>query len=255
MKKLSRVLAIPALILSAATGLAACGGGNLSLPFGDVRVVNAISDSTSLDAKATNLPSDINNITVNTASGFRTVPDGTFNLNVTVNAPGSPTGFTFNDVDIDRDAETTVYFPGKIVDGSYNTNGFLVKNSAGSIGTGQVEIQPVHAASNLPSAISLYLNAPANATLTGTPINVNYRAGATPSQISGGSYRLLIAAQSNPTVPVFDSGATGVNLAAGARLQIAALNTTDATGASTGIMLLLIPSDGSTPVAVANTLP
>lgn len=253
MKKIISIRSLPLLIL-AASGLAACGGGGINLPFGEFRVVNGISDSSSLDAKSVNLPSDINNITVNTASGFRTAPDGSFNLNLTVNTATGPLGFNFDNVDIDRDAETSIYFPGKVVDGSYNSNGFQVKNAVAGIGTGQAEIQPVHAASNLPVSISLYLNAPADPTISGTPITLNYKTGATPSQIASGSYRLRITALGSPLV-VFDSGATGVTLAANARLQIAALNQTDATGLSAGIFLMLIPSDGSTAVAIANVLP
>ena len=235
--------------------LSACGGGgDIELPFGDVRVVNAISDSSSLDAKAVNLPSDINNIAVNTASGFRTVPDSSFNLNLTVNTASSPLGFSFANVDIDRAAETSVYFPGKVVDGSYDTNGFQVKNARAGIGTGQAEIQPVHAASNLPVSISFYLNAPADAAISGTPISVDYKTGAAPSAIASGSYRLRITALGSPVV-LFDSGPVGVPLTASARLQIAALNATDASGAAVGIFLLLIPSDSSTAVAVPNVLP
>lgn len=252
MKKILNIRSLPLLVV-AAIGLAACDGG-VNLPFGEFRVVNGISDSSSLDAKSVNLPSDINNITVNTASGFRTAPDGSFNLNLTVNTAASPLGFNFDNVDIDRDAETSIYFPGKVVDGSYNTNGFQVKNALAGIGTGQTEIQPVHAASNLPGSISLYINLPTDLTVSGTPITLDYKTGATPSQIASGSYRLRITALGSPIV-VFDSGSTGVTLAANARLQIAALNQTDATGLSTRIVLLLIPSDDSTAVVVPNVLP
>lgn len=253
MKSPFRIRSLPVLIF-AATGLAACGGGGVDLPFGEVRVVNAISDSSSLDANAVNLPSDINNIAVNTASGFRTVPDGSFNLNLTVNTASSPLGFNFDNVDIDRDAETSVYFPGKVVDGSYDTNGFQVKNALAGIGTGQAEIQTVHAASNLPVSISLYLNAPTDVAIGGTPITVDYKTGAVPAAIASGAYRLRVTAVGSPVV-LFDSGPTGVTLAADARLQIAVLNKTDATGAAVGIALLLIPSDDSTAVAVPNVLP
>lgn len=254
MKISFQTLALPALLIAATASLSACGGKGLSLPFGSFRVVNGISDSSSLDAKATNLPSDINNITVNTAAGFRSVPDGSFKLNLTVHSGNNQLGFSLDNVSISTNDETTAYFPGKITDGSYNTNGFQVKNPVGSIGTGMVEIQPVHAASNVPTAISLYINAPTDATITGTPINVAYKTGVTPSQISSGSYRLRVTAQGS-TVVIFDSGTTGIPLAASARLQIAVLNQTDATGASLRIFLLLIPSDGSAPVAVANVLP
>lgn len=253
MKKTFRICTLPAIVF-AAGGLAACGGNGVDLPFGDFRVVNAISDSTSLDANAVNLPSDIDAIAVNTASGFRTAPDGSFNLNLTVNAAGGPLGFNFNDVDVDRDAETTVYLPGKIVDGSYDTNGFQVGNPKAGIGTGQAEIQTVHAASNLPVAISLYINLPADATISGTPITVDYKTGAVPVGIASGAYRLRVTALGSPVV-MFDSGPVGVTLAADARLQIAALNTTDPTGAAPGIFLLLVPSDSSTAVAVPNVLP
>lgn len=244
---------LPVLILAAA-GLAACGGNGVDLPFGDFRVVNAISDSTSVDANTVNLPSDIDAIAVNTASGFRTAPDGSFNLNLTVNAAGGPLGFNFDGVDVDRDAETTIYLPGKVVDGSYDTNGFQVGNPKAGIGTGQAEVQAVHAASNLPVTISLYLNLPTDATISGTPISVDYRSGALPVGIAGGAYRLRVTALDSSVV-VFDSGPVGVTLAADARLQIAALNVADATGAAPGIALLLIPSDSSVAVAVPNVLP
>lgn len=255
MKKNTLGLKLSAALLAIATaGLAACGGGTLGgLPFGNVRVVNAISDSTSLDARAASLPSDINNITVNTASGFRTVPDSTFNLDVTVNtASGSRPTFTFNNVDIDRDTDTTVYLPGRISDGSFgSTAGFQVKNVNNTIATGQVEVLPVHAASAGPAAVSIYITAPTVTSLTGvTPINLNYRQAGAPTQINGGSYRIRVTAQGSPTV-IFDSGTTGVNLAAGQRLQIAALNETDTTRNST-IQLLAIPSDNSAALAIHN---
>lgn len=253
MRKMFNARTLPVLIL-AASGLAACGGDGIDLPFGDFRVVNAISDSTSLDANAVNLPSDIDAIAVNTASGFRTAPDGTFNLNLTVNAAGGPLGFNFNNVDVDRDVETSIYLPGKIVDGSYDTNGFQVQNALAGIGTGQAEIQPVHAASNVPVSISLYLNLPTDEVISGTPISVDYKTGAVPGGVASGAYRLRITALGSPVV-LFDSGPVGVTLAADARLQIAVLNVTDATGASPGISLLLIPSNSSTSVAVPNVLP
>ena len=253
MNRLTPRLAMPLVLAAAAGSLSACGGTLGGLPAGNLRVVNGISDSTSLDARAANLPSDINNVTVNTASGFRTVPDSSFNLAVTVNtASGSQPAFTFNNVSIDRNVDSTVYLPGRISDNSFGSAAaFQVDNPNATITTGQVELQPVHASSAGPASISLYVTAPSVTTIAGlTPINLNYRQAGAPTQIAGGSYRLRVTAQGSPTV-VFDSGTTGVTLAAGQRLQVAALNETDTTRASS-IFLLAIPSDGSAPLAIHN---
>lgn len=246
--------ALPALLFATATGLAACGGGNtlLGLPAGNIRVVNAISDTTSLDARATNLPSDINNITVNTASGFRVVPDSSFNLNVTLNtASGSQPTFTYNNVTIDRNTDTTIYLPGTIAAGTDTTDGFQVDNVNATIPTGQVELQPVHASSAGPASISVYITDPTVAAITGlTPINLNYRQAGAPTPIAGGSYRIRVTAVGSALV-IFDSGTIGVTLAAGSRLQLAALNETDTTRAS-AIFILAIPSDSSAALAIHN---
>lgn len=242
------------LLLSSAATLAACNGnGTLGgLPAGNLRVVNGISDSTSLDAKATNLPSDINNITVNTVSGFRVVPDSSFNLNVTVNTSTSQIGFTYPNVSIDRDVDSTVYFTGRIVDGSYGaTASFQVDNPNATITTGQLQVLPVHAASLGPASVSIYVTAPDTASITGlTPINLNYKQAGTPTQIPAGSYRIRVTQLGSPTV-IFDTGTTGVTLAAGSRLQLAALNETDGTRGSP-ILILAIPSDSSAPLALHN---
>ncbi|GAC1621258.1 MAG: hypothetical protein NVS9B10_03860 [Nevskia sp.] len=253
MKTPIRSAALPLLLAAAVTTLGACGGTLGGLPAGNLRVVNGISDSTSLDARAANLPSDINNITVNTASGFRTVPDSSFDLSVTVNtASGSQPAFKFMNVKIDRNVDSTAYLPGKISNNSFGSAAaFQVNNPNATITTGQVELQPVHASSAGPAAISIYITAPTVTTVAGlTPINLNYRQAGTPTQIAGGSYRIRVTVQGSPAV-IFDSGATGVNLAAGQRLQLAALNETDTTKGSQ-IFILAIPSDGSAPLAIHN---
>lgn len=246
--------AFTGLLIGSAAALAACNGNSTlgGLPAGNLRVVNAISDSSSLDAKATNLPSDINNITVNTASGFRVVPDSSFNLNVTVNTSTSQLGFTYPNVSIDRDVDSTVYFTGRIVDGSYGASAsFQVDNPNATLTTGQLEVLPVHAASLGPASVSIYVTAPDTVSIVGqTPINLNYKQAGRPTQIPAGNYRIRVTAQGSPTV-IFDTGTTGVTLAAGTRLQIAALNETDSTKGSS-IFLLAIPSDGSAPLALHN---
>lgn len=259
MKTSTRILALPALLLAAAAGLAACGGnGNpLNLPVGSFRVVNAISDSSSLDARASGLPSDINNITVNTASGFRQVPDSTFRLDVTVNTPsGARPTFSVDNIDIDRNAETTAYLPGTIAAGSFARDGFFIKNAEASIGTGQTEVTLVDASSAAGTGnttLTFYLTAPTVTTVAGQPsTNVGYRTGSAPTQVAAASYRLRITAATNPAVVIFDSGTAGFTLAPGARVQIAAINESDATRNSP-IQVLIIPSDSATPVTLRNT--
>lgn len=248
-----KILAFPVVVSVLATAVAACGGGTLGgLPAGNLRVVNGISDSTSLDAKAPNLPSDINNILVDSASGFRVVPDSSFNLNLTVNtASGSQPKFNFNNVTIDRDTDTTIYFPGTIAAGTYATDGFQVDNVNATIPTGQVELQPVHASPASPAAISLYITDPAVASISGlTPITLNYRQAATPITLAGGRYRIRVTAAGSALV-MFDSGSTGVNFAAGSRLQLAALDETE-TNSFSPLFILAIPSDGSGQLAIRN---
>lgn len=234
--------------------LAGCGGGGIQLPLGDFRVVNAVSDSTSLDARASGVPSDINNIAVNTASGFRTAPDGSFDLSVTLNtSSGSRPQYSVRNIDIDRDSETTIYLPGRIADSTYLTAPFQVVNSTGAIGTGQFDFRAVHAASDVTTPISIYLTSPDTISLANvTPITLAYRASSTPAQISGGSFRLRVTAQGSATV-IFDSGLTGITLAPGSRLQIAAINETDVARGSP-IQFLILPSDNSAAITVRNSV-
>jgi hypothetical protein len=255
--KTTKKVWIPALLLGATAALAGCGGdsGNFNNAFGaagEFRVVNGISDSTSISVSAPNVPSDLTNITVNTASGFRTVPPSTFNATVTVNnSTGSTPTFTLNNVAVSSGQETTAYFPGKISDNSFATAGFAIQNGDASIANGNTEVTLVHAASAAAATVDVYVTTP-GASLPGAPTYVvNYRGSTTPAQITAGTYEIRVALDSAPTTVVFDSGTAGVTLAAGSRLQIAALNETDTTRNSP-IRLLVIPSDGSAPVTLEN---
>lgn len=239
--------------------LAACGGDNsISNVFGAAgkfRVVNGISDSTSIDVSAPNVPSDLNNIAVNSASGFRTVPASSFNVQAKINtSSGSQPTYTLNNVQVSSGQETTTYFTGKISDGSYASasgGGFFVQNGAGSIASGNVEVTAVHAASAAAQQVNIYVTAPTAAVPATPTFQVNYKFSGPVTQIAGGSYRIRVSLTSAPTTIVFDSGTTGITLAAGQRLQIAALNETDTTKNSP-ILLYVIPSDGSAATTLHN---
>ncbi len=241
-----------AALFGVSAALAGCGGDEDLIGTGKFRVVNGISDSTSIDVAGDNLPSDLNNITVNSASGFRTVVDSTFRANVKINTgAGSNTASTSLDgIDIDPNQETTAYFPGTIVSGNYNGQGFQVRNQTASIPTGQTEVQLVHSASAAAAQVVVYITA-VDAALPASPtFTVDYRAAGPVTNVASASYRIRVALASSPRTVVFDTGTTGVTLAPGARLQIAALNETQSERNSP-IRLLVIPSDG-TPATLQN---
>jgi hypothetical protein len=252
----SRTLAGVAL-LGAAAALAGCGGnGGIDNVFGAAgkfRVVNGISDSTSIAVAAPNLPSDFGSISVNTASGFRTLPPSSFMATVTVStSSGSQPTATLNNINVSSGQETTAYFPGKVSDNSFATGGFSIQNGVGNIANGNAELTFVNASSN--TTVSSTTNGTIDITLASnsTPIatayQINYRGSTTPTQIGAGSYTISIALDSAPSTVIFTNNVT---LSAGARLQIAALNETDTTKNSP-IRLLVIPSDGTAPVTVQN---
>ncbi len=252
---MSRTL-VGATLLGAVAALAGCGGnGGIDNVFGAAgkfRVVNGISDSTSIAVAAPNLPSDFGSISVNTASGFRTLPPSSFMATVTVStSSGSQPTATLNNINVSSGQETTAYFPGKVSDNSFATGGFSIQNGVGNIANGNAELTLVHAASAAGTTVDVYLTTP-GAVLPATPTyKVSYRGSTTPTQITAGTYQIRVALDSAPTTVIYNSGSSGVQLSAGARLQIAALNETDTTKNSP-IRLLVIPSDGTAPVTVQN---
>lgn len=236
------------MLLGAAVALAGCGGsnddiGNVFGATGKFRVVNGISDSSAISLNASGLPTDFGDVSVNTASGFRSVPASTFKANVTVKTTsGSQPTFSLDNIAVSSGQETTAYFPGKISDNSFATAGFSIQNGVGSIANGNFEATVVHAASNAQATVDVYLTAPGAA--LGSAIKVNYRGSTTPTQIAAGTYQIRVALDSAPTSIIFDSGSSGVALAAGSRLQIAALNETDSSRNSP-IRLLVIDSNSN----------
>ncbi len=244
-------------MLFATAALSACGGSNNDTTFtvstvGKLRVVNAISDSASIDLKAAPLPMAFSNVATATGSAFQQIQYGIFGTDVTVHtASGSAPTFTLKNVQVAGGQEVTVYCPGTVSSNSFSTDAFYVQNNVQPIGNGTLEVDVVHAASAAQGIVDVYVTAPTDALPTTPTYKATYRGTSGVRTLNAGSYRIRLALDSAPASVIFDSGTTGVTLASGQRLQIALLNETDSSK-NAPVLVYLLPSDATASRTVHN---
>lgn len=244
------------LVAAAPLALVACNNGNA--PFtGAFRVVNAIPDAQPLDASIADVSTDINNIAFGAVSGFRDIPEGGYQVQLTTSplAGGNAVTILVNNVSIDHNNQTTLYAVGTLAQ-STGAGLMVERNSSGSVPAGKTEVQFVDAIAGAftHGAGTVYLVAPGSG--VGNPVysvtlespvnNPTPQAPAfsSPTLINSGTYEIIVQDLASNTV--FDSGsATGISFGDGASLQIAALDATAAQVTSNGSTVQLLEIDNS----------
>lgn len=159
---------------------------------------------------------------------------------------------TADDVFLPFDTETTVIASGDVDDGLPLT-GIVIQNPLGEdITAGRLRVQVVHGADDAPP-VNVYVTLPEGDLVD--PVNggelLAYESFTPQLEIAEGTYRIRIEAiiEGTPTV-VYDSGAAGIDLAAGADLMIVAID--NAYLGETPVELVVLDGTGSFSIPDAN---
>jgi hypothetical protein len=253
----ARLLA-PCIFTAAALAMSACS--HKDLPVGDLRVANAIADSTDLDATVENVPSGITNITFGIASGFKVVPDGSYDVHLTAaKADTTQVHFDADSTHIDRGHATTVYAIGRLSSASQAV--FVVEADEPEIQGGQSEVQLVHVASQHPVALDFFVTAPGASLAGATPITLSFPSDGQlfpsntqpttsfPPTVAG--YEIRVTAHGTLVPVIYDSGPTGVQFPSATTQQFALLDNADLTSTSPPFLLVLMGDGGSFTIANA----
>lgn len=235
------------IVIITALAASACGSDKnnpLDLPVGQLRLVNAISDSQPIDATIANIPANIDDIAFGDASGLKDVPEGSYTVRMTANTASGSVEFSSTSTPVDKDNITTVYAVGRIVDSTQS--GFAVEAPITNVASDMSEVQFVNAASQPLSALDIYLTTPAAVLTASSPIvtGLAFKASSPRSLVTAGTYRIRVTPQGNPLSVLFDSGPAGIQLPAANGQQFALLDNTSATFASP-LSVLVLQRNGS----------
>jgi len=194
---------ISALVGPALLGLAACDN-NHTAPFsGDVRVVNGIADSGSITASATSGFSNTPGIGFDHASSTVTVPEGSYNVQLSNNNNHFATA---NNVNVSHNALTVIYARGSIAGGT--GSGFGVQEDLQQPSSGKFRFQFVNNTTQTSTnSLSIYLVAPGAGIVGATPVaTVSAGAASNATEVAAGTYEVIVT---SGAAPVYDSGTTG----------------------------------------------
>ncbi|MFA5941897.1 MAG: DUF4397 domain-containing protein [Sinimarinibacterium sp.] len=240
-----RILA-SSIVIATALAASACGNdanNPLDLPVGQLRLVNAISDSNPIDATIANVPASIENIAFGDASGLKDVPEGSYTVRMTTTVNASQVEFSVASTPVDKDNITTVYAVGRMTDATQS--GFAVETPITNVASDKSEVQFVNAASQPVTDLDIYLTAPDAVLSESSPISsLAFKATSPPTLVNQGSYRIRVTPLGNPTSVLFDSGPTGIALPAADGEQFALLDNTNVAFASP-LSILILQRDGS----------
>lgn len=221
------------LVAAACLALGACSNNdnnNSTLPLsGELRVVNGIPESQSLDSSIGNVPF-ASGTGFHQASGINSpIPQGSYNAQFTVTSSSSSSGgdgsFTVDNVAIQQNVLNTVFTAGTVAQN--NLSGFPAPVSLAAPASGHFVAQFVNDALSASASgnLSFLLLAPGNtnSSVIAPAATLAYGAYSQPRSFNNGSYELIVT-DSNGTF-LYDSGTNGVQLPpAGNVLQIAALD-------------------------------
>jgi hypothetical protein len=256
---MKRIL-VSALIGSALLGLSACNDDDNHSPpaTGEFRVVNGIPDSGSVAASPTSgNVFNTDGVAFDKATGAKDVPIGSYNLQLRNNS-ATDSFATVNNVNIDHNTLTALWTRGTIAGGA---TGFSVEEDIGSTPSGKFTFVFVNdTTSDAAGTLSVYFVPPGTTDLTGiTPAAASIDAGKASSavQLSTGTYEIIVT---NGTTPLFDSGATGIQIPPGGNmLQLGALDASNAQVTSNAspltLMLLDNGNNDSDSKLLLNTVP
>lgn len=234
------------IVIITALAASACGSDKnnpLDLPVGQLRLVNAISDSQPIDATIANIPANIDDIAFGDASGLKDVPEGSYTVRMTTNFNSSQIEFSATSTPVDKDNITTVYAVGRMTDSTQS--GFAVQAPITNVASDKSEVQFVNAASQPLTALDIYLTAPGAVLTQSSPISsLAFKASSPRSLVTAGTYRIRVTPQGNPLSVLFDSGPNGIQLPAANGQQFALLDNTNTTFASP-LSVLILQRNGS----------
>lgn len=235
------------IVIITALAASACGSDKnnpLDLPVGQLRLVNAISDSQPIDATIANIPANIDDIAFGDASGLKDVPEGSYTVRMTTNFNSSQIEFSATSTPVDKDNITTVYAVGRMTDSTQS--GFAVQAPITNVASDKSEVQFVNAASQPLTALDIYLTAPGAALTASSPIvtGLAFKASSPRALVAVDTYRIRVTPTGNPLSVLFDSGPNGIQLPAANGQQFALLDNTDATFASP-LSVLILQRNGS----------
>jgi hypothetical protein len=259
-----RMLMLHAAVASALTFAACSNGSNdtTTIPPGSAqaRLVNAVFDSSPIDAVIANSPVTASNVGFGTDSGFFIVPDAIYQVELKSTDGSAQIDTIVNNVEVSDSSQTTLYAVGTV--GDSNVTGLSVEMPVINIPDGKASVEFVNASS---SAIHMevFVVPTGSPLVPGTEITTIEGALAMdgdhpnfsgPFLVDAGSYRLvLLNAHAAPgtNAQVFDSGSDpAVALNSGSSAQFAVLEAPGAPNGAPFYLLRLDNNGGATRIVV-----
>lgn len=245
------------IVTASVLALSACvsSSGSTNPPLGAIRAVNAVSDSStaSVISGLTQIADMLSfgsasAFTVLSASKQKVVFNGTSadgNSSFTITVPNTP---------IDQYQGTTVYATGTVA----SPSSYIVEAPV-SLTQGQVQLQLVDVASQLGTAVDIYIVPPTSDITNVDPMTTLQYLGNSSTQnpgdvklnVTAGSYELIITANGSKT-PLFDSGMNGIAFNSATSLQIALLDAPNQPNGSAISLLELDNTGQNNPVMLQN---
>ena len=197
-----------AAIVAAAT-LAACSNNDnpINPPIGQLRVANAISDSTNVQSSVESVSAN-DTLAFGQATGEHDLFDGNYLVHLTANSTTPVASHTFdaNPVNIDKNHVTTVFAVGKMANTSEEA--FIVEAPDNDIQSNQSEVQLVDVASNQTGSVDIYITAPGASLVGELPkATLAFKSSNDPVIYTPGSYAIRVTPAGVPATILFDSGA------------------------------------------------
>lgn len=240
--RISAALLRGALVSIATLGIAACSDSD-SPSRAELRVIHA-----SPDAPNVNVVVDgdtlLTNVAYKQGSAFESITAGEYDVAVDAVTPaGEVTVLELSGAELLRNREYSVLAIGRVANETLEA--LVIDNAREAVPAGQVRAQVVHAAPNVPGAVSVWVTAP-GADLAGATALGDFSFGEElgPVEVPAGDYRIRVTAAGTISPVVYDSGT--VALDAGTDLLIAAVQNTT-TGPAP---ISLIANDGEATVEI-----
>lgn len=198
----------------------------------DIRVLHASPDAPNVNVLVDDSVA-IADLPFESGTGFVALDEGTYTVQVDGIAPdGSSIAAVIGPVDLtlEGDTEVTVIATGYVApdDGepAIGDSTIVVIQPASSAVADSATVTAVHAAPNAP-AVDVYVTAPGDSLEAQTAaVQFEFGDSTEPLTLVPGDYRLRVTPEGDPGTVVFDSGETGVTIADGASLLIAAIENT-----------------------------
>jgi trimeric autotransporter adhesin len=243
MKRFRAILTKGLIISSLALGLVGCNSDSddevIPEPIAksNIRIVHAVYDAPTVNVFVNDqLFAGLENVDYQGASPWVEVDSSSYAVRVQANLPGDNADVISETVMLSADMNYNVIAVGSVADSSIEP--LVVSNPAAAIGSGNVRLQVVHAASTAPT-VDVYVTAPMADIDAEQPLaTAAFKDYTGQVEVAAGDYQIRLTPAGSKTV-VYDSGT--VSLAAGADLLVMATTNTG-TGSSP---VSLLASDGT----------